>query len=667
MNYFVILEILSEEIPPFLQEMAAKQLAELFKLNSANYFIYPQNINYYFSAQRICFTAELNIEIKINEIIIKGPKIDIAEEILQAFLKKNNASKNQLIQIENKWALSSSVALNDSIEAILHNLQLICKTSLEKFTWPKSMLWQNNNIKWIRPIKNNMAILEINNRPSAVISFEFAGIQSSNFTYGHKILNFNHGNSPKISIDYIKNYSDKLKENFVIIDPMERKNKILNECQKIKEFKGVSENLIEEITNICEYPKLLVCEIKDDFLHLPNELISYVMISHQRYIPLFNDDLSLNKKFIVIIDHNNPTEEMKYGYEKVLHARLLDAKFFYERFLNEDLDSLIDKLKMISSEDPTISIYAQNKKIIEKIALMNLANSISVDYLNEIKCDLASELINEYPALRGIMAGYYLKNNEKKAIIAKNIYFGTNEIYDRDNLQDNLEARLIGVADRIIRLEYFFLIKNENPSGSRDPFALKRSVHNIIDFILSFEGLDFDLLKIIDKNHEKSASLIEFIKKIFIDYIGNENKNILELIVNEQKHNLNLLQIRNFADYLAHLEISEELIKAYKRISQIYNKKYKETKFTINENLFETTQEKKLFDLINLIKNKKIDEILNLSLKISEAINNFLDKIRIETDNEELKTNRIALITEFFRRMEGIFYFEKLFSKISIS
>jgi glycyl-tRNA synthetase beta chain len=441
---------------------------------------------------------------------------------------------------------------------------------------------------------------------------------------------------------------------------------------------------------------------------------------------------------LVVIDHEKDSIEMKNGYEKVLIARLLDAKFFFERFLNSDINEIFDKkLKQKESEFSELSIFDLNSKIFdlaEKIILKNNKNiKLERNMLDASRIDLCFELISEYPALRGIMSSYFWKNFDKSSFssffaideniveekrnqiysISKNIYFNAGEVYKRDILDsDAFEARFFGICEKIIRLQYFFFEKNQNPTASKDPFALKRDLYNLFQFIsqdsIDFENskiknslFDFDIFDIIfdyeKKTNEQKDNLLNFIYKNLEQFIYSQiefieasiQKDFLRKIVNfvvsdlyqNQKilsfmnsEKLNILRIFEVILYLLKLkeEVNISFKDAFKRISQMYSKKYKNFQINLNEVefAFDLNEEielnefcKKISNDLDNIEDSKdyIEKLLKYSDNIPSLINSFLDNVFIEDSDEGKKIRRIFLLTRIFEIIQKKFDFDKFF------
>jgi len=494
-----LLEILCEEIPADLQEYGLSHLYEKFGHYCSGKGVTIQSQECFYSPRRLTLCLDLSFE-KINKSeIVRGPKVGIPEEILNKFLEKNNSKKEDLVEIDyNKfkyYAIQIEENLNSSEQEIKKNLANICLETLNQISWPRKMKWHKDGKEWVRPIRNILALYK-----NEIIDFEFTNVKSTNYTFGHKML----ADNIEIEINNIADYKEKLKINKVIVDQNERKDIITDFCANHGiqcDFK-----LLKTLTNIAEFPNILECQIPDEFMSLPQQVIAYTMIHHQKYIPLSAND-RLVQKFLVVIDHNNPNEIMRQGYERVLNARLSDAKFFWNRFCNSKIEDLIENLKLHQSEYiPDMNIFEFNNHINKQLKEKGCDN---ID-LNVLSCDLGSEIYSEYPALRGLLAYEYLmKNHYPKEIctIAREIYYGESELYERNYEPEDEIIKIIIALKYHAMLKHYLIDKKEKPTTSRDPFALKRTIKIIYDLHpeLLNEFRDSDFVLNVIKNYQTNS------------------------------------------------------------------------------------------------------------------------------------------------------------------
>ncbi len=396
-----LFEILSEEIPANLQSYGANELYRLFKLYGLKRGLIASNEELFYTAQRIAFRCDLMIEVKEVITHVRGTRIGADEKIFQAFLRTQRDLNYKIIELENKYhALEYREIINQNQQAIKSNISFAVVKALKDFDWQEEIMrWRSCLPKWIRPIRSILCLLE-----KEIIDFEFAGVKSSNYTHGHKILS----SWGKVCIEHPNEYAEKLERAFVVLDPMKRLSHIKSQVPShIFKDKKI-ENLINELSCIAEYPQVMISEVSEEFLSLPKDLIEYIMIIHQKYIPIRDEDDQFSGKYVVIVDHNNITDEIKRGYSRVLDARLTDGKFHWDKFINTEPKIMMQNLQTtISEHNGEISVYSFNK-FISKFFKDSKKAFVK---LNVLSCDLSSSLITEYPALRGLMVTAYLRKH----------------------------------------------------------------------------------------------------------------------------------------------------------------------------------------------------------------------------------------------------------------
>ncbi len=746
-----LLEILSEEIPAKLQKSGAEHLFELFKKNIENKGIALIDNRIFYSSQRIAISCKLNIQKTAIINVIRGPKKDVSEEILQNFLKKyTNKSYKQIIIDDKYHAIEIKNTLNENHESIKKNLSQICIEALQNFDWhDKTMIWKSDLPKWIRPLRSICCLLD-----DEVIDFEFCWVKSSNQTHGHKILD----KWAKFDVT-IDQYEELLEKHFVVVCPNKRLDIIMSDLRTIDfneekidafsakrdfllhsfppsaNFYSITDNLIhslrgalrnenldnhkakllvyelrnnsfvqldrlnhkdydgpidemkhlidsliysnasinidledlniqsliDELICLAEYPQVIECEIEEKFLSLPTDLINHIMISHQRYIPNPN-----GKNYYVVIDHNNPNPIMSHGYQKVLNARLSDGKFYWEKFKNSDYNTLIDNLKKTKSEYiPELSVYDFNEICANgDQKLHNLYNKLS--------CDLGSELIIEYPALRGLMAKTY--NGE---IANNSIYYGESELYKKEtNFFEQINELYFAATKNLLKAHYYLIAKKEKPTSSRDPLQIRKAIEISIEIestLSGFLSMPFGREFAIIKQNYNLNNIKDVYFDVLLNYdirISNQDRKISHnFFIKKHKDNFDMNYVDErikflrsrmiFIDKLFQLSIGEENEKAYKRIGHHCTKKYKnilDKNIIIKINLASKQEERNFIALIH--KFEKLDEqdIFDAlkDLQIAQIINNFLDNIRIEVDYEAIKNNRINIICRFFQLIENL-------------
>ena len=471
-----LLELLSEEIPARMQGKAREDLARLFAEKIGEAGLYSQGLDTYATPRRLVLVARgLPDETQAVSEEIKGPRTGAPPQALEGFLRKTGLSRDQLVDRDGiffaaieKPGRSTSAVLAEAIPEIVR-----------AFPWPKSMRWGSGNARWVRPIQGIVALLG-----EEIVQLEIAGIDSGAATIGHR---FHHPGT--ITIGGAHDYVEKLRACHVIIDPAERQGLIRERAQALAAAAGLmlveDEALVEENAGLTEWPVPLLGSFDPSFLDVPREVIQLTMRANQRYFACVDGNGSLAPNFVCVanIEAADGGQAIVEGNQKVLAARLSDAQFFWEQDLKHPLEQFLPKLEDMLFYEGLGSLRAKADRIAD------LAAAICRDYFPEqdpetarragllAKADLASAMVGEFPELQGVMGGYYAeRRGEKPGTVAalRQQYLAAAE---------GCIPACVSLADRIDTLTSFFAA-GIKPTGSKDPFALRRAALSIIQTIL---------------------------------------------------------------------------------------------------------------------------------------------------------------------------------------
>ncbi|MFL1780905.1 Glycine--tRNA ligase beta subunit [Candidatus Hepatincolaceae symbiont of Richtersius coronifer] len=670
----LLIEILTEEIPYTLQIQLKLDMAQLWQeilkkynlqaplkedVNITNLSLNTnkENITVLATPRRLTILFEdlpSKSEDQVEEK--KGPKVDAPLSILESFLKSNKLKLEDCIKkttAKGEFYFFNLVKKGGDLKDILPSLIM---ETLTQVKMKKSMRWHSTNFTWARPIRNILIILDNEN-----LKVDFNNLipwmVSTNFTKGHRFMG-----QEIISIGSVDDYFIKLKENFVILDPKERREMILKSANIIAEKAGAklheNPNLLNELTYLVEYPVLLEGEIPQKYMILPPEMLINILVKNQRYLILINYDGSINNKFIIVSNlktKDNGTQIIK-GNQKVLQARLEDGLFFYNNDLQNKLQSKIEDLKKITYFERLGTIYDKVQRV--KILFYTIFASEQNLLCDLYKADITTQVVIELPELQGIMGYYYALQQKEDLDLALAIRDQYKPQGNTDSLPENLLGAQLAIVDKLDTLISFFGI-GQKPTGSKDPFALRRACLGIIRIILEFR-LNLNL------NQYLSTELIQFFRERLIVYIQGDYDNLalVKSIVNKQ--DLNIVKIQQDLKTTSHLLAQEEglqVITLYKRVNNILkpHKSYLENFKKENPNALEFShikssllvkpQEKALYDAItqllimNLTFDNKLDLLLKEFFKIKPLVDDFLDNVLInETEQPTLKVNRLALL-----------------------
>ena len=551
---------------------------------------------------------------------------------------------------------------------------------IKSIVFPKNMRWGTEKISFGRPIKWIVALLG-----DKIIDFQYGSYISTNKSKGHRFL------SPEeFEVKNYKQYIDYLNKNFVIADFNERKNFLLNEIDNLgKENDFViekDEELIDEVTNLVEYPFPVLGEFEKEFLHLPEEVVITTMKVHQKYFPVYNKNGKLLNHFVTI--SNMKAKDMnvvKTGNERVIRARLNDAKFFFEEDKKFKLDYFVEKLRKVVFYNKLGTSYEKMERFKElAVYLSNILNPDKTKITERAaylcKGDLETNMVYEFPELQGIMGKYYALHSGEPEEVAKAIYEHYLPRFSGDEIPDTDAGAFISIADRIDTITGFFII-NEIPTGNADPFALRRHALAIINIILK-KGYRISLNELIDRSFslystkfEKidtnvKSQIIDFIKQRFRNFLlENFNHDEIDAVIDVDFDDL--FRTYKKIEALNNMKRDEDfinLIIPFKRIANI-TKDWDET--IIVEDYFVQNEEKNLYNSFKeineefkqYIEQEKFIDALKTLTKLKEPIDNFFDNVLVMEKDEKLKKNRLSLLKTIYKSFISVGDLKKLQEK----
>ncbi|CAL4319123.1 glycine--tRNA ligase subunit beta [Buchnera aphidicola] len=689
MNYKTFLiELQTEEIPAQYIREIAKNFYENF-LNQLNQNkIHFSKINLFDSPRRIALQINKisTLSIKKN-YCLKGPSVENSFDHhgnlkipASSWLKKLNIQIKDTTILKTKkgkWLIYKKYEII-SLKSILMKIFLLTLKNIKTLT---EMSWNEHNIKFIRPIRNIIILLD-----DQIIPFNKFGFSIKKYLYGNIFTIFK-----KIKINHAKEYEHILyKYGKVIAKFSLRKKKIQYQSEKLAyQLNGkikLNPSLLNEISCLVEYPKILYGKFKKIFLKIPKEILIYVMESMQKYLPIYNIYTEQLQPYFIIVANTNSieTKNIIYGNERVLTAKLSDVLFFLNQDYKLKLQEYLPLLKKIIFYEKLGNLFDKTKRNIILIKNViqytksNINDSIRCAYLS--KCDLKTYMVYEFPKLKGIIGMYYsLYHNEPQ-----NISIALKEQYQPNFLGDQLPSSILGctlsLTDKIDTLVGLFLI-NIKPKQDKDPFFLRRLSIGIIRIIIE-KKININLKKIINISISSynfqnipqniNDNIFQFILyRLYSFYKKKYDTKIINSIFEYYKNNL--LDMDNNIKYLNKLQKKKcfiDIITTYKRINNLIKKnKIKKTSvYQINEKLFQNKKEQLFFikikksnDMIEyLIKKKKYKKNLIILSILQKFINSFLDNHYVEHKIKNVTINRISLLIKIKKIFLKVINFNEL-------
>lgn len=481
----LLLELLSEEIPARMQANAARDLERMARERLAAEGLLPEALKTFCGARRLTLVAEgLPEAQKDRHEDVKGPRTSAPEQALEGFLRKTGLKKSDLVDRDGVWVAHIHKAGRPTPEIVAEMVQGIVRD----FPWPKSMVSGVSKLRWVRPLRRILCVFD-----GQVVPFEIDGIPSGDTTQGHRFM----GSGQPFKVKDFDAYAEKLEKHFVVLDPQERKDRIVEAAKTLCFARNLElvedQGLLDEVAGLVEWPIPVLGDMDPAFLDLPPEVIRTSMRVHQRYFAVRDPKTGkLAPHFVTVanIDATDGGKTIALGNAKVLSARLSDARFFWNEDRKTKLEDRLEKLKGVTFHAKLGSMYDRVERIgdlVENVARYVCSDAETQSALTAArlaKADLTSGVVGEFPELQGIMGGYYAAHQQLDPAVAEAIRDHYRPQGPTDGLPKGDVSAAVALADKLETLVGFFSI-DERPTGSRDPFALRRAALGAIRIVLA--------------------------------------------------------------------------------------------------------------------------------------------------------------------------------------
>ena len=666
----LLIELLSEEIPARMQRKASSDLEKLFTEGISELGLTYESSANFSTPRRLTLVLENVSSKSLSRVEEKrGPRKDAPEKAVQGFLKSVGLELSQLEIRQEKKGEFYFASIRTEGRKAADIVSTVLDKTVRNFPWPKSMRWGEGSLKWVRPLHSIICIL-YDEDGSKVVNIDIEGISSGDKTFGHRFM----GNSD-FSVNSFEDYVSKLKKEFVILDPSERAEIILQEIKNQAFAQGLElindPNLLSEVVGLVEWPVVLMGKLEEQFLSLPPEVLQTSMREHQKFFSILNSKNNKVVQFATVANRETSDNgsTILAGNQKVLSARLADAKFFWDndlRIVNTSgLDLWLEKLKQVTFHNKLGSQFER----VERITSLSgtIAKKIGCDpklaknaaYIS--KSDLSSEMVYEFPELQGVMGTYYAS----EAGFEKNIANACKEHYaplgPSDEVPNSSVSIAVALADKIDTLTSFWSI-NEKPTGSKDPFALRRSALGLIRIIIE-NDIRISLSDILALGNAGAdiKDLKYFIHqrmKVFLRDQSLRHDLIDACLSLDEGEDIALAVKKSFAltDFIKTSDGSN-LIQGFKRANNILlqaeQKDGVEYSYGADSNYAEEGAERNLFYALDSEENKirsalEIEdfvEAMNAMADLRAPIDNFFETVQINSDVDVIRRNRLNLLS----------------------
>ena len=655
-----LLEIGCEELPYKFIPSAIKQLKTGFENFLNDNKVKFEDVTVYATPRRLAvIVSGLEKESKDEEKIIKGPIKKVAYDengnltkAGEGFCRKNGVTQNDLF-IKDDYLHAKIVIKGKSVVDLL---KANVPTIVLKLQGSHFMRWSDNEEKFSRPIRWIVSILD-----NEEVKIKIIDKESSNVTRGHRFA------QQTVYINNPDDYKEIMRNCCVIVDQEERKQRIIDkakeEAKKLGAEPYYTDDLLEEVTFITEYPVPATCEFNPEYLKLPEELVVTVMAVHQRYFALYKDGKLINK-FITMTNYlGDEFENIKAGNVRVIKARLDDAVFFFNEDTKKPLADYVQDIKGITFQKGMGSMYDKAQRMV-KLSKFMVGDNASVERTALLaKADLATKLVFEFTELQGFIGADYARVSGESENVAEGIkehYFPLNA---DGEIAKTLEGQIVGIADKIDNICAVFA-EGKKPTGSSDPLGVRRASLGIIRTILA-NGLKLDVAKLVKETLEllpagKKDIADEiydfFIQRLIIFLSDKYSKNVLEACASNKN------PLTDLADYIKRVEAVAKLdnpavLESANRVLRILKS---DSEKSVDISLFKEPAEEQLFNQIATVNSTDYETYLNQIVAINPSVEKFFNDVLVMDKCENVKENRLALLTLLKSKYTHIADFSKL-------
>lgn len=676
----LLLEILSEEIPARMQARAAEDLARLLAdaLKAAG--LDHGKPRAYATPRRLVLVIdaipEAQPDVKDER---KGPAVDAPEKAIQGFLGSVGLSLDQCEKRDIKGKSFLFAVIEKKGRPTAEVLAEIIAGVMAAFPWPKSMRWGAGEARWVRPIQSILALFA-----GRVVDVEFAGVRAGDATAGHRFL------APRtFAVRDFDDYQARLRAAYVLLDPEERRDTLLTDADRLAEAEGLrlrsDPALFSEVAGLIEWPVALIGRIDDAFMDVPAEVLTESMRAHQKYFALETKDRELAPFFVTVA--NMLTDDggaaVIAGNERVLRARLSDARFFWDQDRKARLDSRVARLGQIT-------FHAKLGTVLEKVERIESLAAELCDFIpgsdrnkatraaHLAKADLTSGMVGEFPELQGVMGRYYALHDGEDADVAEAIAQHYSPKGPNDSCPTAPTAIAVALADKIDSLAGFFAV-GEKPTGSRDPFALRRAALGVIR-IVTENGLRLPLARAFGLADATGKLDIGDMLAFFADRLKVQMRekgvrhDLIEAVFSLGGEDDLVRLLRRVDALTAFLGTDDgaNLLTAYRRAANIVAIEEKKDKTTydgaVDAALLAEPQEKRLNEVLALeeqalaltLGDEKWGDAMAALAHLREPVDAFFDHVTVNADDKALRANRLRLLSRIRAALNRVADFSKI-------
>ena len=649
----LLLELFSEEIPARMQGNAARDLERMARDGLAKAGLISEGLKAFAGPRRLTLVVE-GLPVAQPDVSeeVKGPRVGAPDQAMDGFLRKTGLARETLVERDGVYFGHIHKSGRPTAEIIAELVEQIVRG----FAWPKSMTWGTGKLRWVRPLQR---ILCVFNRE--IVPLEIDGIVAGDLSEGHRFMT----ETRVFRARDFDEYHEALAGHYVVLDVEERKQRILEGARTLCFARGLElvedDGLLEEVAGLAEWPTPILGDMDPAFLDLPPEVIRTSMRTHQKYFAVRRPgEAGLAPNFLVVanIEAADGGREIALGNAKVLSSRLSDARFFWSEDVKAGFEPWLKKLNGVTFHAKLGTMAERVERIValarEIAPLVGADPDKAAEAARLAKADLASEMVGEFPELQGVMGGYYAREFGLDPEIADAIRDHYRPQGPGDAVPTAPLSVAVALADKLDTLVGFFAI-DEKPTGSKDPYALRRAALGVIRIILendariglgslaSSDLLAFfaDRLKVALKDQGKRGDLVD---AVFAPIDGKADDDLVRIVA----------RVEALTGFLA-TEDGTNLLQGYKRAANILKAEEKKGPLPTGEptRAAAPAEEGALFDALTAA-GPKLDAALTAEdftgamtalAALRGPVDAFFDKVLVNSDVAAERDNRLRLLT----------------------
>jgi glycyl-tRNA synthetase beta chain len=682
----LLLELFSEEIPARMQARAAEDLSKLVTDGLKTADLAFDKVEALVTPRRLTLIVdglpEKQPDLREER---RGPRADAPEKAINGFLAGNGVTLDQCEKRETPKGVFLFAIVEQKGRAASEVIKDIIEDAMNKLPWPKSMRWADQKIRWVRQLDRILCLFD-----GKVIPVSYGPVTAGDTTRGHRFL------APaEFSVANAADYKEKLRAAKVMLDREERKQVILDGAKKLAASEGFAlledNGLLEEVCGLVEWPVPVMGKVDDQFMDIPREVLETSMREHQKYFVVEDKNGKLAARFITVSNMITADNNAKIiaGNERVLRARLHDAKFFWDQDRKVTLQSRLPKLD-------SIVFHAKLGSLAERVLrLRGLAREVSAeipgcdvklaDRAAEIgKADLVSQMVFEFTELQGLMGKYYAENDGEAPEVANAIAEHYAPAGPSDMCPTAPVSVALALAEKLDTLAGFFAI-DEKPTGSKDPFALRRAALGVIRLVLE-NGLRLPLRRLFAfavsqypatiRRDEAVEDLLVFFAdrlKVHLRERGVRHDLVSAVFALDGEDDLVrlLARVEALSDFVSG-ESGVNLMAGYKRASNILRIEEKKDDMSyeadVSADLLSLEEERKLYEALidvrhkasPLLRDEDYAAAMTEFARLREPVDAFFEKVTVNSDNAAERANRLKLLAQIRTALHDIADFSKI-------